>query len=299
MVRANIAKTISTDKTGGHWRKGDAGYTHICKNLKDNFIDLQAPKMCCIKGGDDNWNFRMIKYHTDAKSLNSSQVMCINFFKKFFEDPQYEGILLYVLRQSGINIPIDSVIKDAVFEYEPDESERTSFDFFMRLSDGQHISFEIKYTESGFGGISACPSDSDRYARKWINSYAELVQNCPYLTHAYTCNNDFLCVKNGKLTPKACVTSDKCSIYKFYENYQICRNICFAKESNDIVAFLTPRKNDSLDAGRRFIDGFRNPNIVNIYWEELIDKVLSSVLHNKTLNNYYSEFKTKYIDIVP
>ena len=65
---------------GGMWNGKE--YQHICKKLALNFIDGKVPLMADFKGslsGDK------IKYHHGAAHLNSSQVMCISFFKKFFE----------------------------------------------------------------------------------------------------------------------------------------------------------------------------------------------------------------------
>ena len=64
----------------GKWR--GVSYGHILTDMRNNFIDGCYPVKCCIKG---NLSEGEIKYHQGASHLNSSQVMCINFFKKFFE----------------------------------------------------------------------------------------------------------------------------------------------------------------------------------------------------------------------
>ena len=76
----------------GKWRS--VSYGHILTDMRNNFIDGCYPVKCCIKG---NLSEGEIKYHQGASHLNSSQVMCINFFKKFFEKEEYEGYLLAVL----------------------------------------------------------------------------------------------------------------------------------------------------------------------------------------------------------
>ena len=78
-VRENLSKTLPPDKTGGQFRGKGAARDHICKNVADNFLG-EKPKMTDFKG--DKFK-KEIKYHTDETSLNSSQVMCINFFWKF------------------------------------------------------------------------------------------------------------------------------------------------------------------------------------------------------------------------
>ena len=137
----------------GKWR--GVSYGHILTDMRNNFIDGCYPVKCCIKG---NLSEGEIKYHQGASHLNSSQVMCINFFKKFFEKEEYEGYLLAVLQCCGISIE-GYKIENAVFEYEPDHEEGTNFDFYLILDDGKRISFECKYTETEFGGISKSSTD--------------------------------------------------------------------------------------------------------------------------------------------
>ena len=69
----------------GKWR--GVSYGHILTDMRNNFIDGYYPVKCCIKG---NLSEGEIKYHQGASHLNSSQVMCINFFKKFFEPYLHE-----------------------------------------------------------------------------------------------------------------------------------------------------------------------------------------------------------------
>lgn len=198
--------------TGGKWH--NRPYDHICIDKKYNFIDGQFPEKCDIKGNHFGETKR-IKYHEGAAHLNSSQVMCISFFKKFFENPDWEKYLIMTLQQVGVPVPTVQ-IKDAIFEYEPDPKEKTNFDFYMILENGVRVSIEVKYTEAEFGGISFDQKDPDKYARKWQDLYKGMVDNSPYLS----------CIEEA-----------------FFAQYQINRNICYAWE-NDIVLFLTPRAND-------------------------------------------------------
>lgn len=183
--------------------------------------------------------------------------------------------MLNLLKECGIPINAEN-IDYAIFEYEPNPKERTNFDFYMILEDGTHISFEIKYTESEFGGITPDKKDPDKYKRKWKDIYADMMEKCPYLS---------------------------CSEQEFYEKgrYQINRNICYAREG-DVVLFLTPRANDAagLVEGREYIDSFTrvNPKIRNIYWEDVIEKMMPFVEDEPELVEYFKRFKKKYIDIL-
>lgn len=295
-VKEKIIHTMPPEKLGGISKVNKKHYSHICKDLKDNFIDGQVLEKCNVKGELFAEN---IKYHMYSTSLNSSQVMCISFFKKFLERPEHEMVLLNILIESGLGIEEDVYITNAIFEYEPKRSERTNFDFYMILSSGQHISFEVKYTESDFGGISRCSDKPDKYRTKWEECYLGMVEKSPYLNSTGICNKKYACVKCGKLNPSICGRANKCDIYNFYRFYQINRNISYARNPNDIVVFLTPAANHELDNGRAYIDKFCNSNIINIYWEKLLEKVNSHLLGGTELSEYYKNFKNKYFDFIP
>lgn len=138
----------------------------------------------------------------------------------------------------------------------------------MILDDDTRISFEIKYTEPEFGGIK---KDSDtKYDDKWINIYENMCRNSFYLNGID---------KNG-----------------FYSNYQINRNILYAGKE-DYVIFITPRANTSLNNGRDYIDfvNSKYPNVMNIYWEDLIIELEKMIESDKILSDYYRKFREKYL----
>ncbi len=252
--------------------KDDYGHTHILKNRIDNFIDKKEQVKCDIKGELFGAG-KKIDYHSGATHLNSSQVMCISFFKKFFEKGQWEDILIKLLKDCGVPITGKS-IKEAVFEYIPYYRERTNFDFYLVLDDGSHMSMEIKYTETEFGKVVLNPKNMETYSKKWTNVYLPMVEKSPYLD---------------------------CSMEEFYENFQINRNVCYASKG-DYVVFLTPKENDAprLVEGRKYIDSLTrvNPRIKNIYWKEFVDKLMPLIKNEPNLLDYYQKFKEKYIDIL-
>ncbi|MDO4203600.1 MAG: hypothetical protein Q4D07_03745 [Selenomonadaceae bacterium] len=255
--------------TGGKW--GGKAYPHIFLDMKYNFIDGKYPNKCDIKGNLFGEN-REIKYHIGAANSNSSQVMCINFFKKFFEKEEWEGILIKTLVRVGVPISSDK-IKYAVFEYEPDSAEGTNFDFYMVMDDETCVSMEIKYTESEFGGISPDDNNPGKYGRKWNDIYSGMVENSPFLD---------------------------CSEQEFYSEYQVNRNIVFARK-NDVVLFLTPKANDAkrLICGRKYIDSFTDKynQIRNVYWEDIVAELVN-IIKDDELIEYYKMFKEKYIDVL-
>jgi len=267
-IQRIMGEKAPKELTGGTWH--GTAYPHIYLDKKYNFIDGKFPVLCDIKG--NLFEGREIKYHDGAAHLNSSQVVCISFFKKFFEKEEWESILIQVLKNIGVPLSSDG-IKCAAFEYEPDFNERTNFDFYMVLDDDSKISMEIKYTESEFGGISPDKKDPDKYSRKWTEIYRGMVDRSPYLD---------------------------CSEEEFYRNYQVNRNISFANKG-DVVLFLTPKANDAkmLNEGREYIDSYTAscPNIRNIYWEDVVSELLKLVNVDELID-YYNKFQEKYIDIL-
>lgn len=258
-VKQRIVRVLPEKDRYGLWH--GRPYPHICKELQDNFIDGVGTLKGKLAG-------KTIKFHEGAAHLNSSQVLCINFFNRFFENEQSEELLLQILRDAGLDISNGEKIKDATLEYEPDRKERTNFDFFLKLTSGRHISFEAKYTESEFAGISPDRKHPEKYAEKWKDVYLPMVQKCPYL-------------------------SEHCDENLFYKHYQIHRNIVYA-QANDIVVFLTPRLNHALDEERRYIDEFCTPNIRNLYWEDIVSIVLKKVQSDPDMYDYFCKFRDKY-----
>lgn len=270
-VTARIGPAM-TARTGDGWQDRSSGHYHICKDLRRNFIDGEVPVFCALKGN----LFADVKlhYHRWSRCLTSSQVLCISFFKKFFERPEDEAVLLALLRESGLPIPQEAEIANAILEYEPDPAEGTNFDFFLILTDGRHISFEIKYTETEFGGISPSREDPEKYIRKWETIYRSMTMECPYFQAA------------GGI-----------SMEDFYRHYQICRNIAWAGTRADMAVFLTPRENGALDSGRCRIDSFREPHIRNLYWEELLPQLEELLRDDHRLADYYAAFREKYFEL--
>ena len=140
----------------------------------------------------------------------------------------------------------------------------------MILDNGKKISFECKYTETEFGGISSDKRDPYKYNRTWDHIYKKLVSDSTFL-----------------------FTDKK----EFYRHYQINRNIAYAG-GRDYVLFLTPRANDAkgICDGRAYIDNMENQHIRNIYWEDIIQITLLIVAECEPLQDYFYKFKSKYLD---
>ncbi len=265
-TKAAMVKNTDPSLTGGFWRKRP--YPHIFKSVESNFIDGVYPLKCDVKG---TLSGKDIHLHPDVASMNSSQALCINFFKKFFDGSDKEEYLINLLKQSGVRLESYD-IKNAVFEFVPDKKENTNFDFYLVMNNGTHISFEVKYTENGFGRPRI--GMAEKYHDKWEQIYRDRVSNSRYLN---------------------------CDEQDFYKNYQINRNIIYAG-SNDYVLFLTPKANRSkgIVDGRTYIDtiNVQHPNIMNLFLEDLIKNLMDLTCDDAQLHEYYCIFREKYIDVL-
>ena len=119
-------------------------YKHILK-LDRNKIDI-VKKFNILE--DVNKDMLTEKLHRFAHHLNSSQILCYNFFRPMLTDKGKAcKQLVDLLANKGIKIEKGAECK---FEYNDNLGDNTEFDFHIK---GRNIEvfFEIKYTEYGFG----------------------------------------------------------------------------------------------------------------------------------------------------
>lgn len=217
-------------------------------------------------------NYRLqnsnIQYHQFAHHLNSSQLMCINFFLPMIEDT----ILLNIIRQAAnINISDNAKIKDAEFEKVVPFKDNTNFDFYLNLSTGENIYFEIKYTEQEFGGN--CFNNGilkNKYDDKYNNYYAKELKNSVI----------------------GLISKDD-----FFKDYQINRNLAYIRNTNDYVVFILPfDSEDLLNEVTAVKNKYKNiSNQVKIVdWTSLCNIALLES-KNSILHQHFKLFKEKYI----
>ncbi len=203
-----------------------------------------------------------IKYHDCSHHLNSSQIMCINFFSPFISN---EPIFLDLLNQY-IDLPKDCSITKAEFEYTPFGTNNTNFDFYIELSTGERSYLEIKYTEPNFGKTSYDKNNPNKYEDKWKNFYARQLEKSLYLKNI--------------------------SQEDFYNDYQINRNIAYIQNEKDYVIFLYPFDHQNLHSE---LATFDYKNVLKINWHEITNNALALTM-GTDLHNHFIKFKEKYLD---
>ena len=148
------------------------------------------------------------------------------------------------------------------FEYIENTNENTNFDFY--ISDGDKSNyFEVKYTENNFGEAK---SDQE-HKQKYIEIYKKDLQSISDISE-----------------------------HEFYKEYQLWRNIIYAKKGN--VFFVLPDFRVDLikkvnDAKTR-INNIEVRNRVHLL---SINNLVSKCKEILELNNHYCEFEKKYLKI--
>ena len=193
-----------------------------------------------------------------AHHLNSSQVVCYEFFRNMMDgQTPKEGLIDFLQNNCGIADADKFKNGTGKFEYVPDWSEYTNFDFYLEGEDDYKVYFEIKYTEDGFGKAKADESHKDKFKKV----YETLFNNCP------------------------CV--DRVSAPEFFANYQLYRNTLKVTRDHgkhEFVIFLFPRENDKamkeFDSFKKFIKADWENNVKAVYWEDCA-KLMSQRFRDK------------------
>lgn len=258
----------------GSWR-GKGTYKHIIGNPKSNSqeqIDIinkhiLLPNVPKIEHD--------IHLHTNAHHLNSSQIMCYNFFRPMMNDFDNRKKMykptdkLVDLISSLIDTPIEKTGALCAFEYIQKGKESTNFDFYFG-NDNIEVFFEIKYTERYFTKSSSSKKPDVQYEKV----YKDMIKNAEDIfVDGTICENDF----NTKY-------------------YQLARNAIRATSSNKYVLFIYPEANENLhnqfkDFSGNCLTKEGKKRIRLLTWESL-------VLHADELCIDVRDFKNRYLSFL-
>ena len=264
------------DKKGGAW-KGKGSFAHILRDSQNDWMfNLLLPYR---EVGSLVQDIRkgVIKKHMYAHHLNSSQMMCMNFFYPLMIEDRLDIILKAInskikwgkpVALFEFNSPME-VGKAAELNKEKLFGEPTNFDFFITTSNGYRVYFEIKYTEAEFG---APEKKNNSYPQKYYDKfevYKSLIPSC--FKDEYKANADY-----------------------FLDHYQLMRNLIHLQSSNDFVVYLVPGENPIISEAEEIKNVLNSlqDNCKVVKWEDIIIVVENEPL----LKDYYAEFKKKYLD---
>lgn len=259
-------------------------------DLRDGETNIDVIKRFNVLFGQEDFERLIGKPHRFARHLNSSQVMCYNFFRPMMMVTDSKSrwgyangdMVKFVKETIGITIAEkalcqfeheDSKTKKEFMEYAKykGKGENSQFDFF--IEDGKtKIYFEIKYTESSFG--------------PWSNSNVSehgILNHCAYIERGYKGM-----VERSLFLTQAC----KNRIRSFNEDefanpdnpfnlhYQLFRNTLRADESTYAV-FIYPKANpgpqEEFEAFKSNLVKGQN-HIITLQWEDLTPYMSSNFI---------------------
>ena len=266
-------------------------YKHIIKILENETKEyvIKNYNLLCY---EDDFEKLINSVHKYAHHLNSSQVMCYNFFRNlmkkeivFDKTLRWHGfasskLVDFMKDKCGITISENA---ECFFEYE-EKGERSQFDFFISDSENEtQIYFEIKYTEPNFGPWTLPKNKStksiDNHGIYLKEGYRKLIDASPNLTQ--DCKKKFLEKIDKYADPKI----------DFNKSYQLFRNVLKADDQNRYSIFIFPYENKHLNDQ---FESFKtnnlipdNNHIIRLYWEDLSD-----YMTDEFYEKYISFFKT-------
>ena len=254
--------------------RGHGPYDHIISNPKDSkdrerIVNeyLLLPDVPKIQGE--------IKLHPDAHHMNSSQIMCYNFFRPLLKEynknkkdykPSDE---LVDLVGKIIDTPLENKNSSCKFEYIQPNTDTTNFDFYLKCSDVE-VFFEIKYTEKEFAKKKVTPDSELQYEKV----YKPMISKAEHI-----------------FKDKTISASD------FLKNFQLLRNAIRAIDNNKYVVFICPRAHDNLvNQYNKFKEQFLSPkgeeHVKLVTWESLLTAAENILISQ-------GEFCKRYISFLP
>lgn len=234
---------------GGTFNNNGKHYGHILDIDEDKARAAFIEKYNLLPGLRFDGFISPEKVHKYAHHLNSSQVLCYNFFRPMLNDdhtPKQE--LIALLKEQGVSISPKARCDFEYDDYTEFKKEGTEFDFHIADEDtGTEVFFEIKYTEEGFGGAK----DDNHHEEKFDSIYSKMLKKCQ-------------CLK------------DDMPLEDFLKSYQLYRNVLRITDKHMYTVFITAKGNAKtymqLDAFLKRINDEYKGNVIALYWEDLIEK---------------------------
>lgn len=248
-------KIINNLASYNYWGDGTfkgKSYKHIAnitgRGKKDVILEIIK------RDGVEIDKFR--KPHPNAHHLNSSQIVCYEFFRPLINNKDNMVKALEIME-----IPSCTFITDnAEFEKEFVDGEGTNFDFCLPLGPQENLYVEVKYTEQGFG---LC-KDDENHKQKFEKFYKDRI------------NNSF-CIKDD--------LKGKIDFEQMRKHYQLFRNTLQIQSPSDYVVFLFPEENSIAkkqfnDFKEQYLSSSGCQNVKGVYWESLIP-LMSNLFKDK------------------
>ena len=211
-----------------------------------------------------------IHLHQYAHHLNSSQIMCYNFFRPMIEG--FDGTMYHpkddLIKLFGMEVDEELEHKNAVcnFEYIDKSKDNTNFDFYFK-SNQIEVFCEIKYTEERFK-----PSSAKDPHERFESVYKPMIDKAKDI------------FANGSISESVFNT----------KYYQLARNAIRATSSGKHVFFICPRSNENLmnqfDQFSKCLTDEGRKRVKLITWGEIVLDAYRLGIDINAFNNRYLAF---------
>lgn len=267
-VIEHLCSCLDSNRPRGQWhKKGE--YEHIVGDPNNPKEKAEIINRYLLLDGVDAICSEKIHLHQYAHHVNSSQIMCYNFFRPLMDDWNTPKKKLLQIISGVIGQKLDySREAFCQFEYvEKNKKENTNFDFYVTIGDIE-VFLEIKYTEYVFSKKSSASNPH----QQWVNVYEDMIQTA---------------VEGGIINKGSLNENDFNTYY-----YQLARNSIRAKKEKKYVLFVCPAKHPNLEGQ---FDEFANKCLTEcgkkyvkfITWEELVDKAAEYGADKNAFTNRY------------
>ena len=256
----------------GLWQKKGQPRTHILGNPSTPEEKAELINKYSLLPNVPPIDCHTIHLHQYAHHLNSSQIMCYNFFRPLIdyddEIKMYrpkDSLLLLKLIEKILNHKIDSHSAECNFEYIDDKKEKTNFDFYFRQGDIE-VFFEIKYTEEEFSRKSSAKNPHEQYE----SIYKPMIEKAKDI---------FI---GGAINEKDFNT----------KYYQLARNAIRAISAEKHAFFVCPENHDKLvqqfNEFKSCLTDDGKKRVRLIYWEDIVRDA-------KEIGIDVTSFKNRYL----
>lgn len=246
-------------KECGIWEKNNKEYSHILpkSEMKLNLIDEGYKDQLETTFAEVE---KRKQIHKAFSHLNSSQALCFNLFVPIIAEKCFNFIDKNISNNAKTEF---EHIETESFEKPDNEKGKTNFDFFIQ--DETKYFFEVKYTEAKFAGTEA-----DEEHKKKYDDF-------------YSCRLKEMGIELSR--------------EDFFEEYQLWRNICHAKD--DVVFFVFPKLRTDLEkavvTAKEKCDKKCQDKIKILYVDDIVEEL--EIANNPKLQKHYTEFYEKYLNI--
>ena len=251
-------------------------YKHILGNPSTPNEKAELINKYSLLPGVPSIDYNRLHLHLYAHHLNSSQIMCYNFFRPLMEETNGEMYKpskpLIDLIEKEIGEKVDFEKSFCNFEYiektKEGKKERTNFDFYL-CSGEMEIFFEIKYTEEAFSQKSQAKNPQKQYK----TVYRPLIDKAKNIFIGGTISEEDF---NNKY-------------------YQLARNAIRAYSSNKHVFFVCPKAHKKLISqfetfSDKHLTDYGKNLVKLITWEDLVDAAAHLSIDIEDFNKRYLSF---------